>query len=261
MKKQKMVLAVLMAAFLAYTLPCRADDNDTEYECCCALTCQWSYTIWNPVCQGKDNATGTVYAFYAECRDWPAELELYCTNQAYADGACKQESERDAIELVKEKFSTICPEAAMGPIVTVSYVGPTPVPCEFGVKDDCSIFDLTGPDDSRLEMLRLFRDEVLGASPAGRKLTRLYYDTSGELIRIFRRHPDIKARARALLDKASPGIASFSAGTSTDAGLLSGDIAAEADAVIDDIEAVSPGLLKAPLAALLEQIKNEGGLQ
>jgi len=259
MKKQKVLLAMFLAAVLAYAMPCQADDNQTEYECCCALTCEWEYSILNPVCLGKDNSTGTVYALYAGCRDWPAEGAKACVTM-YADIVCKQETEQDAIEQVKQDFSTICPEAGLGPMITVQYVSPTPVPCEFGVKDDCSIIDLTGPEDSRLEIVRLFRDDVLAASPAGRQLINLYYNKSGELINIFQEHPAIKARAKALLDKAIPAVASFLAGNST-AGLLNGEIAAEADALINDIEAVRPGFLKESLSKLRENIKNEGVLQ
>jgi len=260
MEKQKTLPVMVLAAILAFAIPCQADDNETEYECCCTLTCKWNYTIWNPACQDNDNATGTVYTFYAECRDWIAEWAEYCTNQLYADGACRQETEQDAMEQVKQQFSTICPEADLGPIITVSYVAPTPVPCEFGVKDDCSIIDLTGPDDVRLEILRQFRDDVLGTGPAGKQLINLYYNTSGELVKIFQQHPAIKARAKALLDKAIPAVSSFLAGN-RNAGLLRGELAAEADSLINDIEAVRPGLLKAPLAKLREKIKNEGVLQ
>jgi hypothetical protein len=240
-------------------MPCRADDEDVEYECCCTLTCKWSYTILNPACQDNDNATGTVYAFWAACRDWPKEGMRACVDM-YGDIACKQETEQDAIEQVRQKFSTICPEAVLPPIITVSYDSPTPVPCILGVKDDCSIIDLTGPDDSRLDILRQFREDVLASTPAGRQLINLYYNTSGELITVFQQHPAIKARAKALLDKAIPAVASFLAG-SRNAGLLNGEIVAAADILINDIEAVRPGLLKASLARLRENIKNEGVLQ
>ncbi len=253
MKKIELMFGVVLAMALAFTMPVFADeDEEVEYECCCVLTCKWKYTILNPACVQSDNATGYVYALYSECRDWVPELEGQCESQLYADGTCNTYSQPLAQEALKAKFPEICPEALLDPIATFSYERPTDIPCKFGEADDCFIIDLTARNDPRLEVIRTFRDEVLSASAAGSKLIELYYDYSGKIIGIFDEYPSLKMHARELLDAAVPALQAVLNG-GTISGLMGSQSAADADILVEELDA----LMQAPLQENLNALKQE----
>jgi hypothetical protein len=251
-KKIILMLSALAAAvsFAGYSW---ADDDPPEYECCCVLTCKWEYTIWNAACQNKDNATGTVYTVFAACDDVPGSAAGMCESQNLADGTCLYDTASDAKDIVKYKFDTICPEALLGPVITMKYIPPTPVPCVFGIKDDCSIIDFYNPSDPQLTILRRFRDEMLSTSITGRKLIELYYEYSGILVEIYDEYPDIKALAKKLLEKAVPVIEAFldSGGKSE---LITDGVSSDVADLIDEINAVMASPLKETLLGMRKDV-------
>ncbi len=253
MKKIELLLGVLLAAALAFAMPAGADEEEPpEYECCCAVTCKWQYTILNPACVQSDKATGTVESFYSACVDAAEGAQTTCESQIFADTVCSNRSREGAEEQVKELFPEICPEAFLDPIATYSFIPPTEILCKYGEKDDCSIIDLTSRDDPRLEVFRKFRDEVLSGSAAGSKLIELYYDYSGKIIGIFDEYPSLKMHARELLDAAVPALQAVLNG-GTISGFLGSQSAADADLLVEELDA----LMQAPLQENLNALKQE----
>ncbi len=253
MKKMELLLMMLLTAALAFAMPVFADEEEPpEYECCCAVTCKWQYTILNPACVQNDKATGTVESFYSACTDVAEGAQTTCESQIFADTVCSNRSREGAEEQLKELFPEICPEAFLDPIATYTFIPPTEILCKYGEKDDCSIIDLTSRDDPRLEVFRTFRDEVLSASAAGSKLIELYYDYSIKIIRVFNEYPSLKMHARELLDAAVPAIQAVLNGGSIK-GLLSSQGAVDADILVEEIDA----LMQAPLREDLSRLSSE----
>ncbi|MFC1591949.1 CFI-box-CTERM domain-containing protein [Thermodesulfobacteriota bacterium] len=253
MKKLRLLLCLALATMFAFAIPCLAQE-EVEYECCCVLTCEWQYQIWNPVCFQTDNASGTTYTLVSECSSWPENGEETCEGKNYADLRCGT-SDGQARENITSRFEELCPGAFGLPIVTVTYIE-TDIMCAFGVQDDCFVIDLSVPDDPRLEILRQFRDEVLSKSAAGRQLIDLYYDYSGAIIEVFNEYPSLKMHVRDLLDKAVPVVEAVLNGGSL-AGLLGSYIIAEADLLLEEIDALMSAPLREDLGILRQEIVAE----
>jgi len=96
-------------------------------------------------------------------------------------------------ELVpSEDFQTFTAKDGKYPLKS-GYKGTVPPsPCVAGY--------LLGADDPRLDILRQFRDEKLTNSAAGKKLIKLYYDKSADIIAICENDPATKQVLKQLLE-------------------------------------------------------------
>ena len=70
----------------------------------------------------------------------------------------------------------------------------------------CAASYLLGADDSRLDILRQFRDEKLAESSAGKRLIKLYYDKSDDIIAICEKDPAAKQVLKQVLESAIPAL-------------------------------------------------------
>ncbi len=68
----------------------------------------------------------------------------------------------------------------------------------------CLAGKLLGADSTQLDVLRLFRDEVLGKHSMGMKLIAFYYEHEGAIVSILDRYPQARNSARALLESLVP---------------------------------------------------------
>lgn len=64
----------------------------------------------------------------------------------------------------------------------------------------CAAGYVLGNNDSRLETLRKFRDEVLAKSSTGKALIAIYYKTGDAIIKFLETHPAIKQSAAKILE-------------------------------------------------------------
>lgn len=262
MKRKTLMMALFLAVTLALMCSAWADDDDdeVEYDCCCALICKWEAEIINPACDLAPGVSQTVHVetVYADCIDMQPNQESTCESEAYAKDRC-EETRTEVWDIVNENKDEVCPEALM-PLIGSTKLLPGDYECDFGPKDACSSAYLLGKDNPRLDIMKKFRDKVLSTSTAGRKLIALYYEYSHVLIEIFKEYPAIKAHAKEMLEKIIPGIEIFLNGEGK-AGLLSKEISAEADILIEEIDSVMASPLKETLTKLREDVKDEGILE
>jgi hypothetical protein len=70
----------------------------------------------------------------------------------------------------------------------------------------CAAELLLEGDNEKLDTLRQFRDEVLMKSEAGEKYVKLYYKLSPAIIRAMEENPELKIKARTMVDNLLPVI-------------------------------------------------------
>jgi hypothetical protein len=89
---------------------------------------------------------------------------------------------------------------------------PGPYPIDSGYKgteppepdETCPASELLGADDPRLDIVRQFRDEKMVTSKAGRKLIKLYYEQSDDLIDLCEKNPAVKWSLKLMLESIIP---------------------------------------------------------
>jgi hypothetical protein len=256
MTKKLFLMAFVLVVAVSFVCNIRAADDDVEYECCCFLTCEWQFSIANPACLMSDCATteGTVYTIYHNCFDSAPSAASYCESPDTADTFCKS-TRKDVWEMVNMQKDELCPEAYFALTGSERYI-PTDIYCIFQEKI-CSVMYLLGEDDPGLDILRQFRDEVLSASEAGRRITDIYYEYSDIIIEIFEENPALKSHAAKLLDNIIPVIhAALDSGSKIP--LLTDEVSADASVLIDEIDAVMASPLKEALTTLENKIREEG---
>jgi len=124
--------------------------------------------------------------------------------------------------------------------------------CDLNLSDDeCESESLLGDDHPGLDILREFRDEVLTRSENGRRLTKAYYKYRNVLIETFEKNPGIEVFATEILVKTIERLAKA---LGSDEKLLTDEISADIDILIDELDAVvaSPELKKT-----MKQIKRD----
>ncbi len=75
-------------------------------------------------------------------------------------------------------------------------VGPNP----------CAAETALGPDDPRLDTLRIFRDEVLAHSETGKKLITIYYRSGEDLVKLMEKKPALRQSVRSLFEAILPAV-------------------------------------------------------
>jgi len=105
-----------------------------------------------------------------------------------------------------------------------------------------------GKKDASLRLLRIFREEVLNATEAGREITHLLYDNSMELSLLLVMHPPLAGQAKAVADELLPAV---------EARIYTGEATIRQQAVEDMVSLLDQFSAKASpkLQAALGQIK------
>jgi hypothetical protein len=116
--------------------------------------------------------------------------------------------------------------------------------CDLSLEDDdCEIESLLGDDHPQLDILREFRDEVLGGSEKGKGLIAAYYEHRDVLIEAFEKNPGIEAFATEILVKT---IERLEKTLGSEEKLLTDEISTDIDILIAELDAAvaSPELKK-----------------
>lgn len=109
-----------------------------------------------------------------------------------------------------------------------------------------------------LPLLRAFRDTVLKKSPRGNRLTALYYAAEGDVRKVLKKNPQLRARAVRLLQRAMPVVLSSLGKKSAAA---PAELLNEASCFLFDLEQASPVHLKARIKTLRREMKEENFLR
>ncbi len=218
--------SLLTALFLIAALSCNGTAWATVECCCQPIGCHFPPTLLRgPFAEPKDFVIDDCY-FWEDGEEWKCSEQLICLSELQA----------------------------MDPIWWISYSARAleiDGSCELNLSDDCESEDLLGADHPGLDILRQFRDEVLARSVKGSRLIRAYYRYGDVLIEAFEENPAIEVFATELLEKTIERLVE-TLGSNEE--LLSDEISADIDILIDELDAVveSP-----PLKKTLRQIKRD----
>lgn len=252
MKKNLMIIALLAVLMTLPQSILAQEDNETEYECSCILTCKWEYTIWNPACLGWKGTLGIAYSGATTAQP---EQKAVCESSNYADQQCRQKTWDDVGDQLNEDPRNYCPDGRGVVWATQEYLG-YEGSCTLQEKSCFSIL-LLGVEDPRLETLRQFRDNVLSKTSSGKKLIQLYYGYSDIIIEILAANPVLKTQAKALLEQFIPQIEALVQGKSANL-LISDSLQQSADAVISALDAGLANPLQEKVAPLQKDMEASG---
>lgn len=233
MTKRFLVVGMFLSVVLIFTCNSWAQD---EYECCCELKCCYNYnTFTDPF-----TLVETCGKTYSACVPYNFFLEELCEGGFQAQLTCI-EIRMSIWEIIKHSYPDIW---------LIEYSRHTGS-CELVEKISCSSESLLGDAHPQLDILREFRDEVLGGSEKGRGLIAAYYEHRDVLIEAFEKNPSMKAFATELLEKT---IERLYTALGSGEELLTDEIAADIDILADELDMVvtSPELKKT-----MKQIKRE----
>ncbi len=180
------LIATGFIALLAHT----AIAQDIEFECCCDLVCNYTYTYMdeNNQMQSVDRSDPLKI-----CEPSNVLLEEICESDFSANWMCIEK--RIAVWEYLKKLHGSEKLLAM---VYNDFTGS----CTLSA--DCPASSLLGGNDQQLEILRRFRDNVLTQSETGRMLIKLYYDYGQQLIPVLEANPALKEQGREILIKTLP---------------------------------------------------------
>ena len=89
-------------------------------------------------------------------------------------------------------------------VTTTTTTPPTTVPTTIPTTTTtqiCPPIFIYGEDSEEVELLRYFRDEVLGKTPEGQELIRLYYEWSPVIIEAMDKDEAFKEEVKVLIDE------------------------------------------------------------
>lgn len=170
----------------------------------------------------------------------------------------------ETIHITVDRFSTTTPcltrlgQITVGGAVLAIYQGgPVGASCTSqgsrGSSFCCAVVATKSAagDMGALEAARRYRDEVLERTPRGRELVRLYYQHTGEVVRMMALDPWLTLRAARLLAHHSGTLEAAVAGTAT---LTSSDLD-EIDVLLGDLEHAAGLELAAALGAFRREMR------
>jgi hypothetical protein len=123
--------------------------------------------------------------------------------------------------------------------------------CELTAATDCVADSLLGADDQGLDILRQFRDQVLGNSAKGQKYASAYYKYGSDIKQALNNNPGLKNFTADLLGKVIVRL--FTALGSKEE-LLTDDIAGDIEIFADALDAE---VTQSELKQVIQQVKTE----
>ena len=105
---------------------------------------------------------------------------------------------------------------------------------------------------STLGVLHDVRDQVLSRTPAGRRLTRLFYEHAAESVGLMLRNPDLRTRSLALIEQLLPTLRAMVAGQPV---MLTTSDAAAIDALLGSFETGASPRFRADLEAVRQELR------
>ena len=229
MRTKSLLIALFLIAALSFTYSARA-----TVECCCEpLSC--IFVPWGGDPDPEDltkSCPNCVVMTVNDCYYWQDDQVWMCNE----DLICWSEFAASEYALLFLLYPNLVIDGL----------------CDLSLSDDdCEIDFLLGEDHPQLDILREFRDEVLGKSEKGRKLIAAYYEYGNVLIEAFEKNPGIEAFATEILVKT---IERLLEPLGSKEALLTDEISADIDILIAELDAAvaSPELKK-----IMKQIKRE----
>jgi hypothetical protein len=237
---KKMIFAAII--FLSAALLMAPDsiaEGDIELQCCCQVTCCYSYNTYT------DPFT---------MREWclPTPPKPACTpaNNILALGLCETDiaPNWDCIE-----FRVIAQDSLKASFEDLwllsfdHYTGG----CELTAATDCVADSLLGADDQGLDILRQFRDQVLGKSAKGQKYASAYYKYGSDIKQALNNNPGLKNFTADLLGKV---IVRLFAALGSKEELLTDDIAGDIEIFADALDAE---VTQPEFKQVIQQVKTE----
>ena len=206
------------------------DLIDALPKCCCDLTCIYYKT--------SDRSNYYTYA-----------------SGDYSSGNCSVFWLFDPYNCHAEKlYKLVCP-TSYNPFNVFD-----PFPLQVWSGDcnlDCPGVTALGAQHPGLNTLRQFRDRQLTQTAVGKKLTNLYYKYSFPLVVAFIENPSLQEHAKELLEKVIPRIDASMKGQ-LNGPLLDGELYAEAEMLLDEIDLVLSSPLKKDLISLKDEAREAG---
>ncbi len=172
-----------------------------------------------------------------------------------------------AIQITVDRYSTTTPcltrqgqVTVGGTVLPIFQGGPVGASCTSqpsrGSSGCCAVVatKTAAGDLGALEAARRYRDEVLERTPRGRELVRLYYQHTGEVVRMMALDPWLTLRAARLLARHSGTLDEAVAGT---ANVTSSELD-EIDVLLGDLELAAGPELAAALGAFRRELRTPG---
>lgn len=162
--KKKFLVIVFCLSSILFCASIGLTDDDEELECCCQMTCNYVRIL------GGSSTTIEV----DQC--WDLDKISSCDE----DTACIK---------VKNVFLTYTNEwSGQG--------------CK--VQEKCPISLIYGTDNPRLDVLRIFRDEVLSQTSEGQEMIELYYTWSPYFVEAMEQDEKFKAEMKEMIELVIP---------------------------------------------------------
>lgn len=238
MKKVLFATMLVLSATLIIT-PESMAEGDVTLQCCCQVTCCYNYSI-----------TTDPFTMKEWCLPTPPKPTCTPAKNILTLGLCETDiaPNWDCIEFRVIAENTL--KASYKDLLFLSFDHYTGG-CELTAVTDCVADSLLGADNQGLDILRQFRNQVLGKSGKGQKLADAYYHYGSELKQALNENPGLKNFAADLLGKV---IVRLFAALGSKEELLTDDIAGDIEIFADvlDAEVTQPELKQ-----VIQQIKKE----
>jgi hypothetical protein len=187
---KKMIFAtILFLSAILLIVPHSSADGDIQLECCCTVTCCFTYNTYTDPLTMKE-----------WCLPTPTKPTCTPATNIFTLGLCETDiapnwdciDARMTVEAsLKESFKDLW-------LFSFDhYTGG----CEISAATECVADSLLGADRQGLDILRQFRDQVLKKSGKGREMTAAYYQYGSDIKQALNENPGLKTFATDLLGK------------------------------------------------------------
>ncbi len=238
MKKMIFAAIIFLSAALLMAPDSIAED-DIELQCCCQVTCCYNYSI-----------TTDPFTMKEWCLPTPPKPTCTPAKNILTLGLCETDiaPNWDCIEFRVIAEDTL--KASYKDLLFLSFDHYTGG-CELTAATDCVADSLLGADDQGLDILRQFRDQVLGNSAKGQKYASAYYKYGSDIKQALNNNPGLKNFTADLLGKVIVRL--FTALGSKEE-LLTDDIAGDIEIFADALDAE---VTQPELKQVIQQVKTE----
>ena len=219
--KKILITAMLVLSATLFMVPDGMADGDVTYECCCTLQCCYSYNTYTDPFTMKEWCDPQPSS--PDCTPADILFEDLCTSDLNANWRCI-EMRQEITEILKQWDSNVW-------IMSFDhYTGS----CELKAKVECVADSLLGADGQDLDILRQFRNQVLGKSAKGQRLINAYYQYGSDIKQALNENTGLKKFTADLLGKV---IVRLFAVLGSREELLTDDIAGDIEIFADALDA------------------------
>jgi hypothetical protein len=235
--KKTVFAAILFLSAMVLIVPHSWADGDVQLECCCTVTCCYSYNTYTDPLTMKE-----------WCLPTPTNPTCTPVKNILTVGLCETDTAPtwDCIQWRVTAMETL--RASFKDLWILSFDHYTGG-CELSTSTSCVADSLLGADDQGLDILRQFRDQILGKSAKGQKLANAYYQYGSDIKQALIENPGLKTFAADLLQKVAVRLFT-TLGSKED--LITDDIAGDTEIFADALDA---DVTNPELKQVIEQVK------